>query len=112
MDPDGVLWALAKPGENHFWGRKLSTTVMKHVRAGHSEPLQRLEAVALVQKILGDKGQDWYEHTNQMSASLNVAAMFGVNSINGNAPEVAKVLEVCRVVERDLHVGELGFTYS
>jgi hypothetical protein len=62
IDPTGLVWGMTKQGENHYWGRKLSTVSMKRVRAGHTEPLQRLEALTTVQQLLHDGGRDWHQH--------------------------------------------------
>jgi len=71
---------------------------------GHSDPLQRLEALSMVQKLLDDKGPSsaWWKYISQMSAGVTVAAMFGVNSRNGEAPEVEKVI---KLVENIITVG-------
>jgi hypothetical protein len=66
IDPTGLIWTLTKQGENHHWGRKLSTICMKRVRAGHTEELQRLEALTTAQEILDDQGRDWSHHIERL----------------------------------------------
>ncbi|KAF7346656.1 Steroid 17-alpha-hydroxylase/17,20 lyase [Mycena sanguinolenta] len=92
VDPAQVYWAFNKQNETYFIGRKLTTGLMAAVRAGETEPLQQFEALLNVNHLLDDGGKDWYHHIDRVSASMVLAAGFGLHCPTGQEPDLKEVI--------------------
>ncbi|KAF7372857.1 Steroid 17-alpha-hydroxylase/17,20 lyase [Mycena sanguinolenta] len=92
LDPAQVYWALGKQNETHFIARKLTTGLMVAVRAGETEPLQQFEALLNITYLIDDRGKNWFHHIDRASASMVLAAAFGLHCPTGQEPDLKEVI--------------------
>ncbi|KAF7372746.1 Steroid 17-alpha-hydroxylase/17,20 lyase [Mycena sanguinolenta] len=92
VDPAQVYWGLGKQTETHFIARKLTAGLMTAVRAGETEPLQQFEALLNMTHLLDDGGKDWFHHMDRVSASMVLAAAFGLHCPTAQEPDLQEVI--------------------
>ncbi|KAF7372760.1 Steroid 17-alpha-hydroxylase/17,20 lyase [Mycena sanguinolenta] len=92
VDPAQAYWGFYKQTETHFIGRKLTTGLMAAVRAGETEPLQQFEALLNMTHLLDDGGKNWFHHMGRVSASMVLAAAFGLHCPTGQEPDLKEVM--------------------
>ncbi|KAF7372925.1 Steroid 17-alpha-hydroxylase/17,20 lyase [Mycena sanguinolenta] len=92
VDPAQVYWAFSKQNQTHFIGRRLTAGLMAGVRAGETEPLQQFEALLNVNHLLDDEGKNWFHHMDRVSASMVLAAAFGLHCPTGQEPDLKEVI--------------------
>ncbi|KAF7372769.1 Cytochrome P450 2B11 [Mycena sanguinolenta] len=92
VDPAQVYWGLGNQDETHFIGRKLTAGLMAGVRAGKTDPLQQFEVLLNITHLLDDGGENWFHHMDRVSASMVLAAAFGLHCPTGQEPDLAEVL--------------------
>jgi hypothetical protein len=92
VDPAQVYWVHSKQNETQFIGRRLTVGVMAAVKAGETEPLQRFETLLTVTHLLDDGGKNWFHHMERTSASMVLAAAFGLHCPTGQEPDVKEIM--------------------
>ncbi|KAF7331129.1 Cytochrome P450 2B11 [Mycena sanguinolenta] len=92
VDPAQVYWGLDKQSETHFIARRLTAGLMAAVRAGETEPLQQFEALLNITHLLDDGGKNWFHHIERVSASMVLAAAFGLHCPTGQEPDLKEVI--------------------
>ncbi|KAF7341634.1 Cytochrome P450 2B11 [Mycena sanguinolenta] len=92
VDPAQVYWGLRKQDETHFIGRKLTTGIMAAVRAGETGPLQQFEALLNITHLIDDGGKNWFDHMDRVSASMVLAAAFGLHCPTGQEPDLKEII--------------------
>ncbi|KAF7372910.1 Cytochrome P450 2B19 [Mycena sanguinolenta] len=65
---------------------------MAGVRAGETEPIQQFEALLNVNHLLDDEGKNWFHHMDRVSASMVLAAAFGLHCPTGQEPDLKEVI--------------------
>ncbi|KAF7372757.1 Cytochrome P450 2B19 [Mycena sanguinolenta] len=61
---------------------------MASVRAGETEPLQQFETLLTLTHLLDDGGENWFHHMDRESASMVLAAAFGLHCPTGQEPDL------------------------
>ncbi|KAF7372759.1 Cytochrome P450 2B11 [Mycena sanguinolenta] len=92
VDPAQVYWGHGKQDETHFIARRLTAGLMAAVRAGETEPLQQFEALLNMTHLLDDGGKNWFNHMDRVSASMVLAAGFGLHCPTGQEPDLKEVI--------------------
>ncbi|KAF7372783.1 Cytochrome P450 2B11 [Mycena sanguinolenta] len=92
VDPAQVYWGVCEQGDTHFIGRRLTAGLMAAVRAGETEPLQQFEALLNMIHLLNDGGKNWFDHMDRVSASMVLAAAFGLHCPTGQEPDLREVI--------------------
>ncbi|KAF7341640.1 Steroid 17-alpha-hydroxylase/17,20 lyase [Mycena sanguinolenta] len=92
VDPAQVYWIFSKQNNTHFIGRRLTAGLMAAVRAGETEPLQQFEALLTVTHLLDDGGKNWFQHMDRVSASMVLAAAFGLHCPTIREPDFQEVI--------------------
>ncbi|KAF7341639.1 Cytochrome P450 2B11 [Mycena sanguinolenta] len=92
VDPVQVYWGLRKQDETHFIGRKLTAGLMAAVRAGETGPLQQFEALLNITHLIDDGGKNWFDHMDRVSASMVLAAAFGLHCPTGQEPDLKEII--------------------
>ncbi|KAF7335894.1 Cytochrome P450 2B19 [Mycena sanguinolenta] len=92
VDPAQVYWSLYEQNETHFIGRRLTAGLMAAVRAGETEPLQQFEALLNITHLIDDRGKNWFNHIDRVSASMVLAAAFGLHCPTGQEPDLKEVI--------------------
>ncbi|KAF8066770.1 cytochrome P450 [Lyophyllum atratum] len=94
VDPTMAYWGVCEQGESHRIGRKLTAGLMSDVRAGKTESLQEFEAILTTKSLIEDSGKDWFHHLDRVSASMVLAAGFGMHCPTGHEPELKEIISV------------------
>ncbi|GLB41042.1 putative cytochrome p450 [Lyophyllum shimeji] len=94
VDPTKAYWGVCEQSESHRIGRKLTAGLMADVRAGRTEHLQEFEAMLNMNKLLEDGGKDWFHLMDRVSASMVLAAGFGMHCPTGHEPELKEIVYV------------------
>ncbi|KAF7342636.1 Steroid 17-alpha-hydroxylase/17,20 lyase [Mycena sanguinolenta] len=100
VDPAQVYWAFTKQNESHFIARRLTAGIMAAVRAGETEPLQQFEALLNMTHLLDDGGKNWFHHIDRLSASMVLAAGFGLHCPTGQEPDLKEVVACLMEADR------------
>ncbi|KAF7372747.1 Steroid 17-alpha-hydroxylase/17,20 lyase [Mycena sanguinolenta] len=92
VDPAQVYWAVLEQGETNFIARRLTAGLMAGVRAGKTELLQQFEALLTMAHLLDDGGKNWFNQMDRVSASMVLAAAFGLHCPTGQEPELQEII--------------------
>ncbi|KAJ7628988.1 cytochrome P450 [Roridomyces roridus] len=92
FDPEQIYW-VSVSGQTNFIARKLTAGIMAGVRLGETELLQQFEALICANRLLEDRGRNWFREINRTSASLVLSAAFGLHCPTGDEPELKEVVD-------------------